>query len=36
MIKGARGRIDGWGIMLQAGISRVRVPMMSLIFFRFT
>jgi hypothetical protein len=32
-IKGARGCAVGWGTVLQAGISRVRFPIMSLEFF---
>jgi hypothetical protein len=31
---GARGSIDGWGAMLQAGSSRIRVPMRSLNIFK--
>jgi hypothetical protein len=32
IIPGARGSVVGWGIMLQAGRSRVRFPMRSLDF----
>jgi hypothetical protein len=33
---GARGSVVGWGTMLQAGRSRVRVPMRWIFFFQFT
>jgi hypothetical protein len=33
---GPRGSVDGWGSILKAGKSRVRVPMRSLNYFQFT
>jgi hypothetical protein len=36
VIKGARGSVDGWGIILQPGRSPVRFPMRSLTFFQRT
>jgi hypothetical protein len=36
IVKGARGSVVGYGIMLQAGRSRFRFPMRSLDFFQLT
>jgi hypothetical protein len=36
METGADGSVDGWGAMLQAESSRIRVPISSLNFFHFT